>query len=53
MIVEGIEKALKENCKIHGFSSGGGLRVIRIEKGDLLRGYGEHPHLEELMAKIV
>lgn len=44
--VSGIEKALQEGCNIHGFLSGGGLRVIRIEQEGNLRGYGEHPNVE-------
>lgn len=47
--LSGIEKALIDGCKLHGFSSGGGLRVIRLEKGKELAGYGEHPHAEEAL----
>jgi hypothetical protein len=46
MSLSGIEKALQEGCKLHGFRSGGGLRVIRLEKANKLRGYGEHPNVE-------
>lgn len=55
-----LENKLKKNHSIHGFRSGGGLRVVRLEKceNDSKRGsleaYGEHPyvynalqHLEE------
>lgn len=46
-----IERALIDGHKIHGFSSGGGLRVIRIEteEGELV-GYGEAPQVEEAIA---
>jgi hypothetical protein len=45
----GLVKALKSGNKIHCFLSGGGLRVVRIEKvgGGALKGYGEHPHFME------
>ncbi len=46
MSLSGIEKALQEGCKLHGFRSGGGLRVIRLEQERKLRGYGEHPNVE-------
>jgi len=42
MALKGIQKALEQRCNLHGFRSGGGLRVIRIEKEGKLRGYGEH-----------
>lgn len=46
MKLSGIVTALKNGCVLHAFRSGGGLRVVRIEKekrgGDLV-GYGEHP----------
>ncbi len=43
-----IEAALADGGKMHAFLSGGGLRVIRIEKpqGNLVA-YGEHPHVGE------
>ncbi len=50
MKLKGIEKALNKGCKIHAFRSGGGLRVVRIEKDDVLKGYGEHPEIEEAIA---
>lgn len=42
-----IEQPLRDGHKIHAFSSGGGLRVIRIEDqaGELV-GYGEAPQVE-------
>lgn len=42
-----ISFCLKSNpgSKLHGFRSGGGLRVVRID-GDKLLGYGEHPNLD-------
>lgn len=45
----GIKNALKEGCRIHAFRSGGGLRVVRIEKDGKLLGYGEHPHIEDAL----
>ncbi|MBN2459091.1 hypothetical protein JXB28_02305 [Candidatus Woesearchaeota archaeon] len=50
MKLSGLEKALKEGCKLHGFRSGGGLRVIRIEKENKLKGYGEHPNVEDALS---
>lgn len=50
--VPGIEKALSEGCKVHAFRSGGGLRVIRIEKDSKLVGYGEHPSAEEALTHV-
>lgn len=45
-----IEQPLRDGHKIHAFSSGGGLRVIRIEDqaGELV-GYGEAPQVEEAL----
>ena len=37
-----LDRALSEGAILHGFRSGGGLRVLRIERGDVLLGYGEH-----------
>ncbi len=45
----GIIKSLNEGCRIHGFRSGGGLRVVRIEINKELRGYGEHPSADEAL----
>ena len=46
----GIDKALREGCKLHTLLSGGGLRVVRIEKNGELKGYGEHPHIEDALS---
>lgn len=46
----GIEKALKEGCKLHAFRSGGGLRVVTIDKDEETKGYGEHPHVEDALS---
>jgi len=46
----GIEQALAQGCRMHAFMSGGGLRVVRIEKDDVLVGYGEHPHIEDALS---
>ena len=43
MELRGIEKALEGGCRLHAFRSGGGLRVVRLEKEGDLKGYGEHP----------
>jgi len=48
--LEFIHEALKNGCKLHAFLSGGGLRVVRIEKNGILKGYGEHPHINEALA---
>ncbi len=50
MKLEGIERALQEGCRLRGFRSGGGLRVIRIEKEDKCRGYGEHPNVDDALS---
>jgi len=50
MELKGLEKALEEGCRLHGFRSGSGLRVIRIEKEGKLRGYGEHPNVEDALS---
>ena len=49
-----IDKALREDeCKLHGFSSGGGLRVLRLEtKKEKLVGYGEHPSADEALRHL-
>ncbi|MDB5163669.1 MAG: hypothetical protein JWS12_286 [Candidatus Saccharibacteria bacterium] len=45
-----IEQPLRDGHKMHAFSSGGGLRVIRIENNDgELVGYGEAPQVEEAL----
>jgi hypothetical protein len=43
-----ITRALREGGHLHAFRSGGGLRVIRVEKGrhGELLGYGEHVHVQ-------
>jgi len=50
MELKGLEKSLEEGCKLHGFRSGGGLRVIRLEQEGNLRGYGEHPNVEDALS---
>ncbi len=45
----GIERALQEDCTIHAFLSGGGLRVVRIEQEGVLKGYGEHPSVDHAL----
>lgn len=45
----GIAAALATGCKLRAFLSGGGLRVIRLERKDTLKGYGEHPDVSEAL----
>ncbi len=50
----GIDKALSDGLALRAFTSGGGLRVVRIEVPDKerrgqLRAYGEHPHIREAL----
>lgn len=46
-----LEGALKKGNVMHAFMSGGGLRVIRLEKPrrGKLTGYGEHPYVGEAL----
>ena len=44
-----LQQALRNGAKLHAFLSGGGLRVVRLEKGGKLLGYGEHPYIEEAL----
>lgn len=47
--------ALLKGHFFHGFRSGGGLRVFRVEKGGKegkLIGYGEHPHAMEALSLL-
>lgn len=48
--LQGVKFALQSRCRIHAFSSGGGLRVVRIELDGKLKGYGEAPHVEDALA---
>lgn len=45
-----LEQALKEGAKIHVSRSGGGLRVVRVEKEKKLVSYGEHPYFSGALA---
>src|SRR3989344_9530066 len=45
----GLGQALAEGSKIHGFLSGGGLRVVIVKSKQKLRGYGEHPSVDEAL----
>jgi len=50
MQLQGIETALQKGCRLHSFLSGGGLRVIRLETKDgNLKGYGEHPYVDDAL----
>lgn len=46
---ENIQIAMAIGAKLHGFRSGGGLRVIRVEMSGRLIGYGEHPSADEAL----
>src|SRR6266403_91893 len=49
--ISAIEQALKEGCRVRTFRSGGGLRVVRIEdQNNELKGYGEHPAIEDALS---
>jgi hypothetical protein len=50
MNLTGIDQALDQGCRIHGFRSGGSLRVVRIDQGGELKGYGEHPQVEDALS---
>lgn len=45
-----LENALKEGANIHVFRSGGGLRVVRLEKMGKLISYGEHPYFSTALS---
>lgn len=48
-----IEASLREGGKLHAFLSGGGLRVVRVDRGGgKALGYGEHPHVEDALAHL-
>lgn len=50
MKLEGINKALKEGCKITGFVSlDGKLRVVQIVKDEKLKGYAEGFNIEDAL----
>jgi hypothetical protein len=48
-----LTKALQSGAKMHAFTSGGGLRVFRLEKAGKLVGYGEHCNALEALALLV
>jgi len=48
--LETLTKALRQGAKMHAFLSGGGLRVVRLEKRDKLVGYGEHPSIDDALS---
>lgn len=48
-ILNRIETFLDEKTKLHAFLSGGGLRVIRVEREQQLIGYGEHPNVHDAL----
>ena len=47
--LNGIDQALKQGHKLHGFLSVRGLGVIRLELDSRLTGYGEHPNPDEAL----
>jgi hypothetical protein len=44
-----LQQAIQEGARLHAFLSGGGLRIVRLEKDGKLLGYGEHPNIEEAL----
>jgi len=42
----GVELALMNGCCLHSWRSGGGLRVVRLDKDGKGYGYGEHPYID-------
>jgi hypothetical protein len=40
---------LRAGGRLHGFRSGGGLRVLRVERDGELIGYSEHPNVTDAM----
>lgn len=40
----GLSEALRNGQRLHGFRSGGGLRVVSLHDGDK-QAYGEHPYI--------
>ena len=48
--VETIEIVLYNGAKMHCFRSGGGLRVVRLERNGNLVAYGEHPNVEDALS---
>lgn len=47
--LKGIDRALNEGNRLHGFRSGGGLRVITLKRRGKSTGYGEHPSADEAL----
>ncbi len=47
---QALESALRGKARLRAFLSGGGLRVIRVEKGERLVGYGEAPTMAPALA---
>jgi hypothetical protein len=40
-----LSKSLQSGCILHAFRSGGGLRVVRVNRNEKLEAYGEHPYI--------
>lgn len=49
MSMEQLEQALRAGGQLHAFRSGGGLRVVRVERDAGLVAYGEHPHMGDAL----
>ncbi len=47
-----LDTALKQGATLHGFRSGGGLRVFRVNRDDANIGYGEHPAALDALAHV-
>jgi hypothetical protein len=50
IVLPNLERAIRAGCEVRTFLSGGGLRVTRVEKRGVLRGYGEAPYANESLA---
>ncbi len=49
--MEALSGAVKQGVKMHAFRSGGGLRVVRLTRGERKDvGYGEHPNIEDALS---
>lgn len=49
MELAGISTALERGCRLYAYRSDEGLRIIRLERTGHLKGYGEHPHIEDAL----
>lgn len=47
--MDAINNALWKGCKFRAFRSGGGLRVVTVERHNIDKGYGEDPNIENAL----